>query len=597
MKRINILYRIVVFLLVLTFNYSCEKDNKEGDELTVETLEGFVQKGPYVNGTSITVSELSRNLTATGRNFNTQIVDNKGSFEILDIILLSKYVELKADGFYYNEINGETSPAQLTLMALSNLGDRHSINVNLMTHLEKSRVEYLIGEGKEFDEAKAQAQSEILSVFGFSEIVDINSENLDISMSGEDNAVLLAISCILQAQRSVGDLTELLANISTDLRTDGELNSSITYDTLYEGAYKLNYQTIRENLENRYNQLGVAAVIPPFEKYIDDFLNPFEITTNITPVACNGASSGAIDLSVSGGTEPYSFIWSNGAISEDVTGLDVGMYSVKITDANNFRWTLDSLIVSGADGLTVHSTLIHNSSTDGGNGSISITVEGGTSPYGYSWSDEVTDKDRSGLEEGKYILTVTDANECMVVYEYQIKTYEFISDARDGNVYPIVKLGEDWWMAKNLDFRSDESSYLDNDSLKYASQYGRLYTFPVSSEVCPSGWHIPTVSEVDELLLVLGDDTGVRLLNESQDIPPWWDDALEVLDQSHLNSSGISALLGYRSDHSDEYSDFWVQESGSISGLEIRVHSSYEFGADYTDEREIAFPVRCVKDR
>jgi hypothetical protein len=317
MIRIKSQFGIVVFLLILSSNYSCEKENEEGGELKIEKLKGFVQKGPYVNGTSISVSELSENLVATGRNFFTQIVDNRGSFELHDISLSSKYVELKADGFYYNEINGETSPAQLTLVALSDLRDRSSINVNLMTHLEKSRVEYLIGEGKDFKDAKAQAQSEILSVFGINEIIDINSENLDISMSGEENAVLLAISCILQGQRSVGDLTEMLANISTDLRTDGELNSSITYDTLYEGAYKLNYQTIRENLENRYNQLGVAAEIPPFEKYIDDFLNPFEITTTITPVACNGVSSGAIDLSVSGGTGPYGFIWSNGAVTED----------------------------------------------------------------------------------------------------------------------------------------------------------------------------------------------------------------------------------------------------------------------------------------
>jgi uncharacterized protein (TIGR02145 family) len=258
---------------------------------------------------------------------------------------------------------------------------------------------------------------------------------------------------------------------------------------------------------------------------------------------------------------------------------------------------LDSLIVSGADGLTVYSSLVHNSSTDGGNGSISITVEGGTSPYSYSWTDGSTEKDRTGLEEGVYILTVTDGNECMVVYEYQIKTYEFITDVRDENVYPIVKIGDDWWMAKNLNYRIDEAYFLDNDSLKYASQYGRLYNYPVSSEVCPSGWHLPTVAEFDDLLIVLGDDEGVRLLNESQGIPPWWEEALEVLDQSHLNSSGFSALLGYKSDHSDEYSAFWMQESGSISGFSICLTGTYEFEAFVTDERDHAFPVRCVKDR
>ncbi len=247
---------------------SCDKENVP---LIKEQLTGFVQKGPFINGTSITLNELNNSMIQTGRSFSSQIMDNSGTFEIPAIELSSPYVELKADGFYYNEVLGETSSAPLTLYALTDLSNRENVNINVLTHLEKRRVEYLIASGLSFSEAKDQAQQEILKIFEINK-EDIGvSEALDISREGEDNAILLAISIILQGHRTVAELSELLATISTDIREDGILDNAETGSALINHSKYINISRVKENLMNRYEELGNPAILPDFEKYITSF--------------------------------------------------------------------------------------------------------------------------------------------------------------------------------------------------------------------------------------------------------------------------------------------------------------------------------------
>ncbi|MFW5821698.1 MAG: hypothetical protein ACOCWA_10425 [Bacteroidota bacterium] len=272
--------KIKVFSLSFLFLlFSCEENNDNPNEshpVKKEKLTGYVQKGPFINGTSINISELSSNLIQTGKTFSSQISDNKGSFELRQLDLSSQYVELKADGFYYNEITGDNSSARLTLYALSDLTDKSSLNVNILSHLEKSRINYLVSEGASFSDAKKTAQEEILNLFSINKTDMMESELLDISKDGEDNAILLAISVIIQGFRSDADLSELLANISTDIEEDGILNSSSTGTALVNHAQLLNLPKIRQNLINRYEEMGVETTIPDFEKYVQMFLNNTE---------------------------------------------------------------------------------------------------------------------------------------------------------------------------------------------------------------------------------------------------------------------------------------------------------------------------------
>ena len=270
-------FSVLVVLLLLTV-VSCQDDEEVAQQGQSVSIDGYVQKGPFINGTAITVSELNQKLIATGKNFTTQIIDNKGSFSLKDITLQSNFVQLIAEGFYFDEVRGEKSAAQLTLFALADVSNMSSVNVNLLSHLEKDRVIYLMQEEeKSFATAKKQAQQEILAIFGIEKTDMTTSELLDISQDGDDNAILLAVSAILQGNNTVAELSELLADIITDIREDGMLNSESTQEKIRVNAMSLTLADIRQHLEARYGELGVDATIPNFEQYIDSdgdgFLN------------------------------------------------------------------------------------------------------------------------------------------------------------------------------------------------------------------------------------------------------------------------------------------------------------------------------------
>ena len=263
----KVLYIILISIFSLTV-FSCSSDDEAATSSAV-TVSGQVQKGPYVQGTEITVRELDSSMIPTGNTFTGTIDDNTGSFSIKGT-LTNKIVELSAVGYYFNEVSGSLSSATLTLSALSDLTDISSVNVNLMTHLEKKRVEYLIDNSKmTFAAAKTQAQTEIMKIFNIDNVTLGNSETLDISKSGDGNAVLLAISAILQSDKTEAELTELLSTINTDIRTDGTLDSTTTKSTLVTAMEYIKplRSTIRSNIESRYSGLGMSATIPSFEPY------------------------------------------------------------------------------------------------------------------------------------------------------------------------------------------------------------------------------------------------------------------------------------------------------------------------------------------
>ena len=291
MKKLQLLFLTTILALAFSLLLSCsEKDensSSSGSGTSSNTVSGYVQKGPFIQGTVITVWELDSSLVQTGRTFIGTIDDNTGTFNARGNVV-SPYVELSAVGYYFNEVSGSLSTAPLTLQALSDLNDNNSVNVNLMTHLEKKRVEYLIDAGSTFTTAKSQAQTEIMKIFNIENVSLGSSETLDISKSGDGNAVLLAISAILQSDKTEAELTELLSTINTDIRTDGTLDSNTTKATLatameYLKTRHIANTSIRTNIESRYSNLGVSATIPAFESYAYNLDTTAPTVDNSTP--------------------------------------------------------------------------------------------------------------------------------------------------------------------------------------------------------------------------------------------------------------------------------------------------------------------------
>ncbi len=137
-------------------------------------------------------------------------------------------------------------------------------------------------------------------------------------------------------------------------------------------------------------------------------------STNATNVACSGGDNGAVQISVDGGTAPYSYNWSNGATTQNINSLTAGDYSVTITDANNCSTTADASVDQAGDLLVTVDQATNVSCNGDNDGAISISVSGGTAPYSFNWSNGATTEDLTGLTAGDYTGNITDANGCSI---------------------------------------------------------------------------------------------------------------------------------------------------------------------------------------
>ena len=336
MKKLTLLYYTALLALPLGLILSCstkdEHSSTSDSGTSSNTVSGYVQKGPFIQGTVITVWELDSSLVQTGRTFIGTIDDNTGTFNARGKVV-SPYVELSAVGYYFNEVSGSLSTAPLTLQALSDIADNSSVNVNLMTHLEKKRVEYLIDSGLTFAAAKTQAQTEIMKIFNIENVSLGSSETLDISKSGDGNAVLLAISAILQSDKTEAQLTELLSTINTDIRTDGTLDSTTTKATLATAMEYIKDRrgTIRSNIESRYSNLGVSATIPAFESYA------FKLDTT-APTVDSTSPTNSATVSTSGYVSvTFSEEMDNTTITINTSDTSCSSGTFQIS-ANNFEY-------------------------------------------------------------------------------------------------------------------------------------------------------------------------------------------------------------------------------------------------------------------
>ena len=147
---------------------------------------------------------------------------------------------------------------------------------------------------------------------------------------------------------------------------------------------------------------------------------PLAITAipTLTHVNCYGANTGAINLTVTGGTSPYTFAWDDGITTQNRTSLNAGTYSITVTDAGGAKKYFGFVISQPTAALSISETHVNLLCSNIATGSVSLTLTGGTTAYTYAWTKtgddtySATSKNLTNLDYGSYNITVTDGKSC-----------------------------------------------------------------------------------------------------------------------------------------------------------------------------------------
>ncbi len=257
-----------------------ESDTLENDServaLSLDSLAGYAQKGPFLKGAAVYLYELSdgRTLKQTNGNFTSKIEREDGRYKFAARDLVSQYAMIVVKGFYRNEVTGNPSDASIRLRALTDMRIRSSANINLLTHLEFDRVYYLVTrEKKTVKQAKRQAQAEIFNAFhidttGFTG----SSEDLDVFGPTDADAALLAISILMQREDNETALSVLLTEIANDMEIDGKWEDSTTKALIADWATTADMENRLIDFRNNVQGWGLGnGQVPDFEKIIRRF--------------------------------------------------------------------------------------------------------------------------------------------------------------------------------------------------------------------------------------------------------------------------------------------------------------------------------------
>jgi hypothetical protein len=144
---------------------------------------------------------------------------------------------------------------------------------------------------------------------------------------------------------------------------------------------------------------------------------PAELHANATSTheSAAGANDGTATANPTGGTSGYTYLWSNGDVTQTVNNLAPGSYTVSVTDQNGCTAVQTVAVNSFNCAIAVEPTVSNVTCAGANNGSVALALNGGTAPFDYVWSNGGTAASISNLSGGTYTATVTDANDCQVI--------------------------------------------------------------------------------------------------------------------------------------------------------------------------------------
>lgn len=249
---------------------ACEKNPTDEPFKGTFKVSGTVEKGPFVQGSTINMQTMDDKLHSTGKTFMETIKDDAGTFDFGSQEFDTPYAKITATGYFFNEVTGGLSQGMINLNALVDLSDKSSVNVNLLTHLKSQRIQKLIEEGNTFKAAASQAQAELMGAFGLQKYAGKDVSQFSITSGTDEAAALIAVSTIIQVDRSEASMTEFISKLTNEFGANGYF-SDATKQTIAGSVDKVRSQldAISKNIIGRYESLGKTVSVKPLKYYFD----------------------------------------------------------------------------------------------------------------------------------------------------------------------------------------------------------------------------------------------------------------------------------------------------------------------------------------
>ena len=266
-------------------------------------------------------------------------------------------------------------------------------------------------------------------------------------------------------------------------------------------------------------------------------------------------------------------------------------------------------------------TSVSSSSTKSSSSSVKSSSSTNSSSSSAMSSSSVTQQSSSSETSVSSSSTESSSSSAKVDGSEYDAIANTLKDLRDGQTYKTVKIGDQVWMAENLNFETD-SSFCYNDSVEYCEKYGRLYTWAVAMDsagawttngkdcgygedcsptypvrgVCPEGWHLPSMDEWDTLFTAAGDSSvaWTKLKSTSG----WYNGGNGTDD---LGFSVFPAGERFRKDGDYYYEGynafFWSStEFVSYTAFYRYLHYSSDYVLLDYESKNFGFSVRCLQD-
>lgn len=309
----------------------------------------------------------------------------KGSSYILTVSTDSAWTQGKAAWIDFNNNGSYNDPGELifgpTPTSVGSVSDTVTIPLSSVSDTVKMRVVCVYSDTPNVNAC-------FIGPYGFGEI-----EEYSVIIDPTPDATITASGPLTFCQGS--SLTLNTGTGGAYLWSTGATTQSISVST--SGNYSV---TVTNNGACSSSDTVAVTANP----------SPTAATTAVN-AACGG-SNGSATVSASGGTNPYTYLWSNSATTTTISNLSAGTYFVTVTDASGCTST-GSASVNNIGGPSVAVSSSNVNCYGGNSGSASAVASGGTTPYSYLWSNGQTTMNATGLLAGTYTVTVTDTNSCI----------------------------------------------------------------------------------------------------------------------------------------------------------------------------------------